>query len=336
MSKKVLVTGAGGFIGSHFLSHLLVNTDWNIVSIDSWRHKGLSERIAESVHYQKNKNRVEVFTHDLNAPISSQLLHKIGYVDYIVNFASESHVDRSIYDPVPFVQNNVNIALNMLEYARLVEPSKFIQISTDEVYGATDGKITHKEWSAIIPSNPYSASKACQEALAISWWRTYGVPVILTNVMNTAGETQSSEKYIPMVIKKILAGEKVTVHYDPKTGEPGSRFWLHARNTSDAILFMLNNVEAKLFPEIDRPERFNIVGEKQISNLGIAQMIADIMGEKLDYELVDAHSSRPGHDPHYALCGEKLKSYGYKFPVNLHDSLEKMVKWTLENRRWLK
>lgn len=335
MTKRILITGMGGFIGSHFLSHVLVNTDWEVIGIDSWNHKGVSERITESTHYQKNKDRVTVYTHDLNAPLSDILIHKIGRVDYVVNFASDSHVDRSIEDPVPFVKNNVNVALNMLEFARKSKPEKFIQISTDEVYGATDGKQTHEEWSPIIPSNPYSASKAAQEAIAISYWRTYSVPVIITNVMNTAGEYQSSEKYIPMVIKKIINKQKVDVHYDPKTGEPGSRFWLHARNTSDAVLFMLNNVEAKLYPEIDRPERFNIVGERQISNLEIAQIIAKTMGEKLDYLLVDAHSSRPGHDPHYGLCGKKLESYGYKFPVNLESSLEKMVKWTLDNPHWL-
>ncbi len=336
MSKKILITGIGGFIGSHFLSHILVNTDWEVVGIDSWRHKGLSERLTDSEHYQKHKQRVTIYTHDLSAPLSDILIDKIGHVDYVVNFASDSHVDRSITVPVPFVLNNVNVALNMLEYARVAKPEKFIQISTDEVYGATDGKVTHSEWASILPSNPYSASKACQEALAISYWRTYGVPVIITNVMNTAGEYQSSEKYVPMVIKKILNGEKVQVHYDPKTGEPGSRFWLHARNTSDAVLFLLNNVKAPQFPESDRPERFNIVGEKRISNLDIAKLIAEVMGKELQYELVDAHSSRPGHDPHYGLCGKKLENYGYKFPVNLLESMKKMIQWTLNNPRWLK
>lgn len=336
MSKRVLITGAGGFIGSHCLSHFLVNTDWKIICIDSWNHKGVSERIADSIHYQKNKDRVTVYTHDLNAPLSDILIDKIGHVDYIVNFASDSHVDRSIEDPVPFVKNNVNVALTMVEYARRAKPEKFIQISTDEVYGATDGKMVHPEWSAILPSNPYSASKACQEAIVISYWRTYGVPVIITNIMNTAGEYQSSEKYVPMVIKKILKGEKVQVHYDPKTGEPGSRFWLHARNTSDAILFLLNKIEAVKFPQSDRPERFNIVGERRISNLDIAKMIANVMGKELNYDLVDAHSSRPGHDPHYGLCGKKLEKAGYKFPINLDESLKKMVKWTLDNPRWLK
>jgi len=334
--KRVLVTGSGGFIGSHFLSHVLVNTDWNIVGIDSWRHKGISERITDSSHYQTNKHRVEIFTHDLNAPLSDILIDKIGNIDYIVNFASDSHVDRSISDPVPFVQNNVNIALNILEYARKIQIEKFIQISTDEVYGATKGDETHPEWDTMLPSNPYSASKVCQEAIAISYWRTYSVPIIITNVMNTCGEYQSSEKYIPMVIKKILNKQKVQVHSDPKTGEPGSRFWLHARNTSDAVLFLLNKVNPVMFPDSNRPERFNIVGEKRISNLDIAKMVAEIMGKELDYELVDAHSSRPGHDPHYGLTGEKLRNYGYEFPVNLHKSLERMIKWTLDNPRWLK
>lgn len=336
MRKRVLVSGIGGFIGSHFLSHVLVNTDWEVIGIDSWRHKGLSERVAESKHYQKNKERVSIYTHDLIAPISDVLIDKIGKIDYIVNFASESHVDRSISDPVPFVQNNVNIALNMLEFCRKIKPEKFIQISTDEVYGATDGKITHPEWSAILPSNPYSASKACQEAIAISYWRTYSVPVIITNIMNTVGEYQSSEKFIPLVMKKILNNETVHIHSDPSRKISGARFWLHARNTSDAVLFILKNVEAKKFPHVDRPERFNVVGEEQISNLDMAKLIADIIGKELKYEMVDAHSSRPGHDAFYGLSGDKLKEYGYKFPINFRESLEKTVRWTMENTRWLK
>ena len=335
MHKKILITGVGGFIGSHFLSHILVNTDWQIIGTDSWRHKGISERLTFNNHYRENYHRVKIVTHDLTAPLSNVLKHTIGSVDYIVNFASESHVERSIDDPVPFVKNNVDIALTMLEYAKEVKPEKFIQIGTDEVYGPTDEITTHPEWSAILPSNPYSASKAAQEALAISYWRTYGVPVILTNVMNQFGEMQDVEKFIPMVIRKILNGYTVKIHIDPKTGRSGSRFWLHTRNTSDVILFLLREVSATMYPEHDRPERFNIVGEKRIANLDIAKMVAQIMGKELKFELVDAHSSRPGHDPHYGLSGEKLLRYGYHFPKNLEESLEKMVKWTLDNPRWL-
>lgn len=335
MSKTCLISGVGGFIGSHFLSHILVNTDWNVIGIDSWNHKGISERITFSAHYQKNKKRVKIRTHNLNAPISALLRRDIGHVDYIVNFASASHVDRSITDPVPFVQNNVNIALTMLEYAREVPHEKFIQIGTDEVYGATDGIHNHPEWSPILPSNPYSASKASQDALAISYWRTYGIPLILTNIMNTFGEMQDEEKLIPMVIRRVLKGEKVTIHSDVTKTISGARFWLHARNTSDALLFMLKNVKVPLYPEMDRPERFNIVGGKQISNLDMALLIAKIIGKELKYEMVDANTSRPGHDAFYGLCGEKLKKYGHEFPKNLEESLEQTVRWTINNPKWV-
>lgn len=336
MSKRICLSGAGGFIGSHMLSHILVNTDWEVVCLDSWNHKGISERISESKHYQNNLHRVKVYTHDLNAPISHVLQNKIGRIHYIVNFASASHVDRSITDPVPFVKNNVNIALNMLEFAREVLPDKFIQISTDEVYGPTDGIHQHKEWDVIRPSNPYSASKVCQEAIGISYWRTYGVPLILTNIMNTIGETQDSEKFLTLVINKILNDDYVTIHADKECKKSGGRFWLHARNTSDALLFILNNVFIHKYPKHDRPERFNIVGEEQISNLDMALMVAKIMGKKLKYKLVDAETSRPGHDLYYGLEGSKLRSYGYQFPKNLYESLEKTVLWSIENPRWLK
>lgn len=336
MSKRILLTGIGGFISSHCLSHILVNTDWEIVGLDSFNHKGISERISESKHYQDNRDRVRIYHHDLNAPLSNVLIHKIGYINYIINFASDSHVDRSISNPIPFVQNNVNIALNMLEYARLVKPEKFIQIGTDEVYGPTDGVHNHPEWSAIIPSNPYSSSKAAQDAIAIGYWRTYGVPLILTNIMNTFGEYQDSEKLIPMVVKKILNKEKINIHSDRTKTISGARYWLHARNTSDALLFMLKNVPIAKYPEYNKPERFNIVGGKQISNLDIVLWTSRIIGQDAIYEMVDAETSRSGHDMFYGLSGEKLKSYGHTFPKNLEESFEKTIRWYVENQRWLK
>jgi dTDP-glucose 4,6-dehydratase len=336
LPKRVLISGCGGFIGSHCLSHILVNTDWEVVGIDSWNHKGISERVADSIHYQTFRHRVKIYTHDLNAPISDVLARKIGPIDYIINFASDSHVDRSITTPVPFVQNNVNIMLNMLEYARKIQPQKFIQIGTDEVYGPTDGIHAHKEWDAILPSNPYSASKACQEAIAISYWRTYGVPVILTNFMNQFGEMQDPEKLVPMAIRKIVNEEKIFIHSDSDLKVSGTRFWIHVRNSSDALVFMLKNVPVLKYPDHDRPERFNIVGEKQISNLDLVRMIADIIGKTPIYEMVDAHSSRPGHDLHYGLSSEKLKAYGYIYPINFSDSMKRMVEWTLEHPEWLR
>jgi dTDP-glucose 4,6-dehydratase len=333
--KKCLITGCGGFIGSHCLSHILVNTDWDVIGLDSWSHKGISERVSQNQHYQEHKKRVTIYTHNLNSPLSPLLIDMIGDVDYIINFASQSHVDRSITDPVPFVKNNVNIALNMMEYARTVKPKKFIQIGTDEVYGHTDGVHNHPEWSPILPSNPYSASKASQDAICTSYWRTYGVPLILTNIMNTFGETQDAEKFIPMVVRKILTGTVIEIHADATKKVSGARFWLHARNTSDAILFMLNNTDAPLYPDAQRPERFNIVGGKQISNLDMALKIGEILGKTVKYEMVDAHTCRPGHDSFYGLSGDRLQKRGYEFPKNLEESLEKTIKWTMDNPKWV-
>jgi dTDP-glucose 4,6-dehydratase len=332
--KKVLVTGISGFIGSHFLDHFLINTTWEIIGIDSFRHKGMAERITDSEHYQKNRGRVSIHTHDLTAPLSDVLKRRIGRVDYIINMASESHVDRSITNPVPFVRNNIDLVMNILEYAREYKPEKFIQISTDEVYGpiTDDG---HPEWDPIVPSNPYSASKASQECLAISYWRTYGVSVIITNTMNVIGQRQDPEKFVPLCIKKILAGQTIGIH--SQGGKIGTRFYLHARNFADAILFILRNVPADLYPGHDRPQRFNIVGKTELNNLELAQKIAKIIGKQLRYELTDVHSTRPGHDLRYGLDGKRLADLGYHFPVSFDESLENTVKWHLDkpNEEWI-
>lgn len=335
---KVLLTGIGGFIGSHVLEHLLINTDWDIIGIASWKHKGIPERIIDSVYYQEYKDRVKIITHDLSAPLTQMTKDAIGKPDYIINIASQSHVDRSITDPVPFIQNNINVALNMLEYAREVKPEVFLQFSTDEVYGAAPKGVDFAEWSTILPSNPYSASKAAQEAIAISYWRTYGVPVIITNTMNVVGERQDPEKFIPMCIRKILAGETITIHSYPDKKTAGSRFYIHARNVADGLMKIIMAFPPKQYKEgeVDRPERYNIVGEIELDNLALATMIAEILKKDLHYELTDFHSSRPGHDCRYALSGKKLADLGWMPPVKFEESLTRLVEWSIKNDKWLK
>ena len=336
MSKKrCLISGAGGFCGSHFIEHFLLNTDWDIIGIDSFSHKGIPERITDSKHFQAHRERVNIFTHDLNAPFSQVLVDRIGKVDYIINLASMSHVDTSINDPVPFVKNNVNVILNMLELARKIKPEKFIQFSTDEVYGPMVDGIPHPEWDKMLPSNPYSASKAAQEDIAISYWRTYSVPLIITNTMNIIGERQDGEKYLPKIVRTILDSGTLTVH--AKDGVAGSRFYLHARNAADAVMYILKNVDIKMFPYFNEPERFNIVSENELDNLAFAKLVAHIMGVQLKYEFIDVHSVRPGHDPRYGLDGSKLKDIGYDYPVPFEDSLRSTINWMIEpeNRRFV-
>lgn len=338
MNKRVLLTGVGGFIGSHILEHILATTDWEVVGVASWSHKGTPERILESRYYQSNRNRVTIITHDLAAPFTETTKKRIGQIDYIINCASDSHVDRSITDPVPFVKNNVALILTMLEFAKEVKPEIFVQVSTDEVYGPMSENIPHPEWDTILPSNPYSGSKAAQEAIAISYWRTYGVPVVITNTMNNFGERQDSEKYVAMLIKKIMNGEIITVHGVP--GKIGSRFYLHARNHADAILHIINKLPPAKYTDeggIDRPDKYNVVGDVQLNNLEMAEKVAEILGKQLKYEFVDTHKNRPGHDRHYGLTNNKLKATGWNPPMDFEKSLRKYIGWTLraDNKHWL-
>lgn len=334
MSKRVLITGCSGFIGSHTLEHFLTNTDWEIICICSWQHKGTPERIEEVLGTNNEwRDRVQVITHDLTSPLTARTIDRLGKIDYIVNVASESHVDRSIEEPVEFVKNNVDLVLNMLELARVLKPESFIQVSTDEVYGVAPEGVNHPEWSPIVPSNPYSASKAAQEAIAISYWRTFGVPVVITNTMNNFGEMQDSEKYMAKLIKLINEGGTVPVH--GKEGNIGSRYYLHARNHADAILYILKNLPPKAYGESLLPDRYNVVGDIELDNLQVAEKIAEILGKELNYELVDFHATRPGHDRRYALDGSKLKALGWNPPVDFQESLERYVHWTINHPTWL-
>jgi dTDP-glucose 4,6-dehydratase len=334
---KILLTGVSGFIGSHMLQHILEKTDWQVIGVASWKHKGTPERVEQVL--SKNpawKDRLTIITHDLVSPFTEMTKARIGTVDYIINVASESHVDRSITDPVPFVKNNIDLMLSVLEFAREVKPSKFVQISTDEVYGVAPEGVNHKEWSPIVPSNPYSASKSAQEALCISYWRTYGLPLIITNTMNNFGEMQDPEKFVSMIIKKVNEGEIVQVHGTPDN--IGSRYYLHARNHADAVLFLLNNVTPTHYVAgVDLiPDRFNVVGEVEMNNLQIAELIAMIMNKELYYEFVDFHSTRAGHDRRYALDGSKLTNLGWTPPYSLTSSMKSTIAWMLEHPQWLK
>lgn len=328
----MLVTGAGGFLGIHVLDHILFTTNWHVVALDSFRHKGLTDRLRYSELVHANPERITVLQHDLNAPISPILAADIGPIDAIINAASESHVDRSLDDPVRFVLNNVNLALNMLEYARVAKPRAFLQVSTDEVYGPVRDGERHKEWSSILPSNPYSASKACQEALCIAYWRSFGVPVMICNAMNLFGEYQDPEKFVPKAIRRILAGEPVDVH--TTHGEIGTRCWLHARNYADALCWLIDKWEPGKYGDATRPNRYNIVGE-QHSNEEMALRLYEALNRLPTINYVDYHSRRTGHDLHYGLDGALLASLGWSAPISLDSSLAKTVAWYQANSNWL-
>jgi dTDP-glucose 4,6-dehydratase len=343
---KVLLTGAGGFVGHHTLAHLLKTTDWDIVATDSFRHLGISARIRAVFEELPNESsRVKVVTHDLTTPIDLITAREFGDPDVIINMASESHVDRSITDPRPFVENNIALVLTLLDYAKTLPQLKtFIQIGTDEVYGPAPEGVNHPEWSPQVPSNPYSASKSAQEAIAISYWRTFNVPVILTNTMNIIGERQDVEKFVPLIINTLQQGKPVPVHAVQMDGQWkfGSRFYLHARNQADALRFLIThfvNTPHRYTDGLERPERFNVRGETEISNEEMVLLIAKFLGiSKPINELVtmiNVEGKRPGHDLRYALNGDKLIELGWKPPVAFQESLERTVNWTVKNPIWI-
>jgi dTDP-glucose 4,6-dehydratase len=340
MTKRVLITGIGGSIGCHVFRHILKNTDWDVVGLDSFRHKGLTDRVYRvTKKHPETLHRFKIFTHDLRAPISAMLSQQMGEINYIINLAAVSDVDVSLQDPGETITGNTAIMVNMLEYARTKSwrLENFMQISTDEVYGPTDGKAAHKEWDPIVPSNPYSASKACQEAVGIAYWRSYGVPLTLINIMNNFGELQSSAKFPAMVQRMVRAGETVKIHhFGPEKGF-GSRYYIHSRNAADAMLFLLQNREPILHVpgEVDKPDRFNVVGDRQVDNLTMARMIAGAIGKPLLYKQVDCRDNRPGHDAHYGLDGSKLAALGWSSPHSFEYSLNETVAWYQRNPEWL-
>lgn len=320
---KIVLTGASGMVGAHILKHLLkVYPGAYFICPCSWRHKGEPDKLKWA--RKGNEERVTVLTHDLSAPFTEGLKKQIGQPDYILNIASDSHVDRSITEPVDFVQNNINLVLNMLELARETKPKMFLQFSTDEVFGYAPEGTYHKEWSVTNPSNPYSASKAAQEALAISYWRTYTLPVVITNTMNVFSELQDWEKFIPLCVKRILNGEKIYVHSYPGEEKAGSRFYIHGDSVAEAIARIMETTPAQ-YPDNEHLDRYNIVGDEEVDNLTLAQTIANILGQELIYELTDAHSSRPGHDVRYALDGTKMKEMGWEPSCNYAEKLKEVV-----------
>ena len=331
-NETVLLTGGAGFIGHHILEHLIKGTDWKIVIIDRLSYAGDLNRIVDS---GVNLKRIKFVFHDIRAPLNERIKSEIGHVDYIIHAAAETHVDRSLSDPEPFIYSNFVGTFNMLEYAKCLNSRgilrKFIQVSTDEVYGPAPEGTNWKEWDRLYPSNPYSATKAGADCLCLAYGKSYKLPITVTRTMNNFGERQHPEKFLPMIIRNILRGEVTKVHGEKLDGEwkSGSRIWLHARNHADAILYLL-----KFYKEFNDPI-INIVGDREVSNLEMVKLIGSFMKKEPKWEWFDFHGSRPGHDLRYSLDGTRLKELGWKPPIDFDTSLARMVNWTIAHLKYL-
>ncbi|HEU4413653.1 MAG TPA: NAD-dependent epimerase/dehydratase family protein [Candidatus Angelobacter sp.] len=336
---KIVCTGAAGFAGAHIVSHLMANTDWDIIALDRLSYAGSLERLSQ---WQGN-SRLKFVFHDFRATYPASVLKAMEGARYFIHNGAETHVERSIQDPEPFVMSNVLGTMTTLQAARALGVDHFIYVSTDEVHGPAPKGVDFTEESPVRPSNPYSASKAGGEALAFAWWKCYRLPVTCTRTMNLIGETQHPEKFVPLCIKKILRDEKVIIHgINDGAGRwtIGARKWIHARNQADALLYLLK-LQAKegttrAAAGSTHGETFHIAGEER-SNLEIAQFIAKTLNKKLNYETVDVYVDRPGHDLRYSLSDEKIKALGWKAPMAFEESLRRCVEWSVrpENASWL-
>jgi dTDP-glucose 4,6-dehydratase len=326
--KKIILTGGCGFIGHHFAEYVFKNTDWDIIIIDklSYASLGLNRLRNNELLYSK---RVKVFTIDLCNELSDGVKKEIGTdINYIVHMAAETHVDNSIKEPMKIISNNVNSTVHLLEWAKTLKNLEiFFYFSTDEVFGPALGDKLYSEWDRHRPTNPYSASKSAAENICIAYENTYKIPLMIVNVMNAFGERQHVEKFIPLCIKKILNDEIIQIHSYPDKKESGTRFYIHAQNIASAVLFLINNGKIG--------EKYNVAGEKEVSNLVLALLIAKSVGKELKYEMIDFHSSRPGHDLRYGLNGNKIYELGWNPKFDFEKSLEKTVQWTLNNLEWL-
>jgi dTDP-glucose 4,6-dehydratase len=363
---RLLITGGCGFLGAHLVEHFLKNTDFEIVVLDklTYASNGYDrlrdvrvtrfvgqdstvDGVASGGHGEllgaHEHPRVRILGCDLAQPIPEGIRRELGEVDYIIHAAAESHVDNSIIDPLPFLQSNVIGTHHLLWFARELEHLRRIFcVSTDEVYGpASWDHPGNVPTDPFRPANPYSGSKAGGECVAMAYANTYKLPVTIVSTMNLIGERQHFEKYVPLVIRKVLSGEKLPIHADPTKTRSGTRFYIHCRNFASALQFLIdrsslindgvtNNANA-----FAMPLKIHVSGEREISNLDLAQMIASFVGKPLNYELVDFHSSRPGHDLRYALDAREIRAMGWKQPLDIEASLEKTVRWFLDSPRWL-
>ncbi len=324
--KTVLITGGCGFMGSHFIRLLMRREPWRVVNLDKLTYAGdlgRLEDVPEGDHYRL-----------VRGDIADRLLvHELFESEHpwaVVNFAAESHVDRSILDSAPFVQANVVGTQVLLEAARRHAADRFVQISTDEVYGDAEGREPFLEDSRLQPSSPYAASKAAADLLCLSYARTFDMPVLIVRSANNYGPFQFPEKLIPLIIRNALTEQELPVYGDGAQ----RRDWLHVDDSCDAFLEVLRSGTPG--------EIYNMGTGVARTNLEVVRAICGLLAERagggVDRLLsrIRYVADRPGHDRCYAMSSQKIaERLGWVPQVTFDTGLARTVQWYLDHRQWL-
>ena len=324
--KTVLVTGGCGFIGSQFIQFLLRQSGWRVVNVDKLTYAGNLENLSgltEGANYRFVKG--DVTEKDLVGGLFQK-----EQPCAVVNFAAESHVDRSILDSSPFLLTNILGVQVLLDSSRRYGVERFIQISTDEVYGDADGKEQFVEESPLHPSSPYAASKASADLLCQAYQRTYGTPVIICRSSNNYGPFQFPEKLIPLMIRNALMGKALPIYGDGLQ----QRDWLYVNDNVEALSCILEAGEIGA--------TYNIGTEQERTNLGGVRAICQILSKEagLDARLLSERmqsvADRPGHDRRYAMTTHRVRDeLGWAPRLSLEAGLRRTVLWYLQNRDWV-
>jgi len=331
---NILITGIAGFYGHQFAKYVLKNKpDWNVVGIDRIDFAGNLNRLTYLKEWNEaaKEGRANFIWHDLKSPINPFLEKQIGPIDAIFHIAASSHVNRSIEDPISYVLDNVLGTGHILEYARKHKELLFFNyFSTDEVFGPIPQEgYLFDEWDRYKAGNPYAATKAGGEELALCYQNTYGVPVVVTHCMNIVGERQHPEKYLPRILRAIIKGDVLTIHTDDTGKVPSKRHYIYVDNVSDALLF--------LFEKGAPGDKYNIKGTIELDNLEFAKLVEELYGKKskIKYKLAKASVDRPGHDWAYGLSGNKMAALGWEAKTDFKEDLKKIINWYKENQNWL-
>jgi dTDP-glucose 4,6-dehydratase len=315
MKLKLLITGGAGFIGSNFIRLILSERpEWEIINLDLLTYAGnlqSLEEISDNSNYRFIQGDI-ADTSSVNGVLTNG-------IEIIVNFAAETHVDKSLYDPARFMKTNLMGTGVLLETAKRAGLANFIQVSSDEVYGSLDsGKAS--EDSPLSPSSPYAASKASADLLALSFFKTYGLPVMITRSSNNYGPYQFPEKIIPFFVTEASGGRHL-----PLYGNGANiRDWLYVEDNCRAILTVIEKGEPG--------EIYNIGGGNQLSNLNLTKKLLAILGKP--ESLIKHVEDRPGHDLRYALDDSKLRALGWSPRMSLDEGLVSTVQWYLSHESW--